>query len=168
MRAVPLSIVVLSLASACATRPPATVSRAIPESASSVSIRRDDNSATLLQGNSGLTEPTRLVVRSDAEWRDVWSKLVDHVSPVPEPPSIDFTKEMVVVASLGAKPTSGHMIRVARAGRMSGVTYVEVVSTSPGPRCKMPARPSAPADVVVMPKLDEPVTFVETYVVSAC
>jgi hypothetical protein len=168
MRAVPLSIVVLSLASACATRPPATVSRAIPESASSVSIRRDDNSATLLQGNSGLTEPTRLVVRSDAEWRDVWSKLVDHVSPVPEAPSIDFTKEMVVVASLGAKPTAGHMIRVARAGRMSGVTYVEVVSTSPGPRCKMPPRPSAPADVVVMPKLDEPVTFVETYVVSAC
>ena len=131
-------------------------------------MRRDDNAATLLQGNSGLTEPTRLVVRNDAQWRDVWSKLVGHVTSAPEAPPIDFTKEMVVVASLGAKPTAGNMIRIARAGRMSGVTYIEIVSTSPSARCKMPPRPSAPADVVVTPKLDEPVTFVETYVVSAC
>lgn len=166
MRAAPLYLALLSLASACATRPPEVLSRAIPESATSVSMRRDDNAATLFQG--GLTEPTRLLVRNDAQWRAVWSQLVGHVSPSPEPPPIDFTKEMVVVASLGTKPTAGHLVRVTRAGRMSGVTYVEIVSTSPGARCKLPPRPSAPADVVVMPKLDEPVTFVETYVVSAC
>ena len=143
-------------------------SQAIPSGAMNVPVRRDDHTATLFQGNSGLTEPARLLIRSDAEWRDAWSRLVGHVSPAPDAPPVDFTKEMVIVAAMGTQKTDGHMIRVARVGRLSGVTYVEIVSESPGSPCKKIERTTAPADVVVVPKIDEPVTFVETLAVKGC
>lgn len=134
----------------------------------SVPMRRDDNSATLFQGTSGMTEPARLLIRNDADWRDTWSRLSGHVSPAPELPAIDFSKEMVIVTAMGTRPTTGQMIHVARVGRTSGVTYVEVVSEMPGARCKAAQRTTAPADVVVVPKLNEPVTFVETSIVKGC
>jgi hypothetical protein len=162
------SVVALTLSSACATPPAVISSKAIPDGAISVPIRRDESAATLFQGNSGMTDSARLVVRSEADWRRTWAQLVGHVTPAPEAPPVDFTQEMVIVAALGARPTAGHMIRIARVGRSSGVTYVDVVSEKPGLRCKAKPRTTAPADVVVAPRIDEPVAFVETQSVKAC
>ena len=124
--------------------------------------------ARLFQGTSGITQPARLLIRNEAEWRDVWTRLVQHASPAPDGPAIDFTKEMVIVAALGTSPTAGYMIHIAHIGRVSGVTYVEIISTSPASQCHQAERSSSPADVVVVPKTDEPLTFVETQVVRGC
>jgi hypothetical protein len=144
------------------------VSRAIPSGATAVEVRRADNTATLFQGNSGMTESARLVIRSDAEWRDAWSRLVGHVTPAPEAPAIDFTKEMVLIAAMGSRPTAGYMIHIAHVGRVSGVTYVEVISESPAGPCRRAEVVTAPADVAVVPRLLEPVTFVETLNTKGC
>jgi hypothetical protein len=168
MRAAPFLVALLSVASACAAPPSEMMSQAIPSGATVVEVRRADNTATLFQGNSGMTEPARLVIRSDAEWRDAWSRLVGHVSPAPELPAIDFTKEMVLIAAMGSRPTAGHMIHIARVGRVSGVTYVEVVSESPAGPCRQAQVVTAPADVVVVPRLLEPLTFVETVATKGC
>ena len=163
-----LPVVALSLSSACATRPAVISSPAIPDGAMSVPIRRDDKAVSLFQGNSGMMDSARLVLRNEEEWRRTWAQLAGHVSPAPEPPSVDFTNEMVMVAAMGSRPTAGYMIRIARVGRSSGVTYVDVVSDTPGMRCKEAQRVTAPADVVVVQRIDEPVAFVETQNIKAC
>ena len=169
MRAAPfLPAVALSLATACATRPPVMSSRAIPDGAISVPMRRDESTVSLFQGNSGMTDSARLVIRNDAEWRRTWAQLVGHITPSPAMPPIDFTKDMVIVAAMGPRPTAGHMIRIARVGRSSGVTYVDVVSESPTPQCKRAQMITSPADVVVVPAINEPVAFVETSGVKGC
>lgn len=163
-----LPVVALTLSAACATRPEVMSSRAIPDGATNVPIRRDDKAVSLFQGNSGMMDSARLVIRNEAEWRRTWAQLVGHVSPAPEPPSVDFANEMVIVAAMGSRPSAGYMIRVARVGRSSGVTYVDVVSEVPGMRCKSAQRMTAPADVVVVPRIEEPVAFVETQNVKVC
>ena len=160
--------VALSLATACATRPPVMSSRAIPDGAISVPLRRDETTVSIFQGNSGMTDSARLVIRGDAEWRRTWAQLIGHITPAPELPAIDFTKEMVVIAAMGPRPTAGYMIRIARVGRSSGVTYVDVISESPGPTCRSAQMITSPADVVVVPAINEPVAFVETVTVKTC
>ena len=163
-----LPTVALSLATACATRPPVMSSRAIPDGAISVPMRRDEGTVSIFQGNSGMTDSARLVIRGDAEWRRTWAQLVGHIAPAPELPAIDFTQEMVVIAAMGQRPTAGHMIRIARVGRSSGVTYVDVISENPGPTCRAAQMITSPADVVVVPVINEPVAFVETSSVKVC
>jgi protease stability complex PrcB-like protein len=163
-----LPVVALSFATACATRPPVMSSRAIPDGAISVPMRRDESTVSIFQGNSGMTDSARLVMRGDAEWRRTWAQLIGHITPAPEPPAIDFTKEMVIIAAMGPRPTAGYMIRIARVGRSSGVTYVDVVSESPGLKCSKAQTMTSPADVVVVPKIDEPVAFVETLNFKVC
>jgi hypothetical protein len=160
--------VALSLATACATRPPVMSSRAIPDGAISVPLRRDETTVSIFQGNSGMTDSARLVIRGDAEWRRTWARLIGHIMPAPQLPEIDFTKEMVVIAAMGPRPTAGYMIRIARVGRSSGVTYVDVISESPGPTCRTAQMITSPADVVVVPAINEPVAFVETLSVKVC
>ena len=162
-----LPVVALALSS-CATPPPVVSSRAIPEGAISVPIRRDDNAVSLFQGNSGMTDSARVAIRNEADWRRTWAQLVGHLSPTPQQPPVDFTKEMVIVAAMGTRPTAGNMIRIARVGRSSGVTYVDVVSETPASRCKAVRRETAPADVVMVPRIDEPVAFVETQSIRDC
>jgi hypothetical protein len=162
-----LPVVALALSSSCATRPEVMSSRAIPEGAESVPIRRDDSAVSIFQGNSGMTDSARLVIRNEAEWRRTWAQLVGHIAPAPEPPPVDFTNEMVIVVAMGTRPTAGNMIRVARVGRSSGVTYVDVVSETPSVRCKASQRLTSPADVVVVPRIEEPVAFVETRSIRA-
>lgn len=159
---------VLSVASACATRPPDMGSRAMPESVTGVAIRRDDNSATVFQGSSGIAEAERLLIRNEADWQSAWKRLVANVSPQPSPPAIDFSHDMVLLAALGARPTTGYGIHIAHVGRTAGVTYVEVRTERPGKRCRPAQRTVTPADVAVVPQLNEPVTFVEVDSVVAC
>jgi hypothetical protein len=169
MRAVLIfPVVALTLSSSCATRPEVMSSPAIPEGAESVPLRRDDSAVSIFQGNSGMTDSARLVIRSEADWRRTWAQLVGHIAPAPAPPSVDFTTDMVVVVAMGTRPTAGNMIRVARVGRSSGVTYVDVVSETPSVRCKATQRMTSPADVVVVPRIEEPVAFVETLDVRGC
>jgi hypothetical protein len=60
------------------------------------------------------------------------------------------------------------MIRIARVGRSSGVTYVDVISENPGPTCRAAQMITSPVDVVVVPVINEPVAFVETSSVKVC
>jgi hypothetical protein len=143
-------------------------SKVMPASVTGVAIRRDDNSVTVFQGSSGIAAPERLVIRNEAEWQSAWNRLVANVSPQPSLPSIDFSHDMVLLAALGARPTTGYGIHIAHVGRTSGVTYVEVRTERPGKRCRPAQRTVTPADVAVVSQFNEPVTFVEVDSVIAC
>lgn len=104
---------------------------------------------------SGLDEPLREVVRSEAEWRDLWARLATGRIPRPEPPPVDFSQRVVVVAAMGARPTGGHAIRIDRVSYASDTLWVELTSVSPGAGCITTQALSAPVAAVAVERRGE-------------
>src|SRR5712671_3246759 len=60
---------------------------------------------------SGITDPLRMVIRDRDAWREMWKRVHHGQFPeLPSLPEIDFSREMIVVAALGGRPTSGYGI----------------------------------------------------------
>jgi hypothetical protein len=79
-------------------------------------------------------------------------------------PEIDFSKEMIVVAAMGLRPSSGYAILIDGACEVDGKVEVFVSSVeqvSCGDIGVFPAM-TAPADAVRIPRSDLPVVFRET------
>jgi hypothetical protein len=111
--------------------------------------------------NSGLTESRRTVVRDAAAWRDMWTAIWRSHSPEPALPSIDFAREMVVVAALGARPTGGYSIFIDAASENASGVAIQIRSASPGPGCAVTLAMTNPVDIARLPRRMGPVTFVE-------
>jgi hypothetical protein len=76
---------------------------------------------TIARGtDSQITEPREAVVRSADEWGALWSA---HRSE--RPPTVDFSRFMVVGVFLGTRPTSGYTVEIVRVHSQDGVTTVE-------------------------------------------
>ena len=109
----------------------------------------------------------RLVLKNRAELSDLWKRLTVRVPPggwVPPIPKIDFSKEMVVVAAMGARPTSGYWTIIDGACEVDG--HVEVfVSNVEDAKCSGTFQVETyPADAVLLPRTDLPIVFRETQV----
>jgi hypothetical protein len=109
----------------------------------------------------------RLVIKDRDEFSNFWKRLTAPVPPgqwVPPLPEIDFSKEMVVVAAMGWRPTSGYWTIIDGACEVDGkvevfVSNVEDVSCAP----RWPSTTN-PADAVRLPRTDLPVVFRETQI----
>ena len=109
--------------------------------------------------------PFRLVIRNRDEFSELWKRLLAPIPPgrwVPSMPEVDFSKEMVIVAAMGVKPSSGYGIIIDGACEIDG--HVEVFVSSVDGRCGglQLAVLTAPADAVRIPRTDLPVVFRET------
>ena len=109
----------------------------------------------------------RLVIRNRDEFSDFWRRLTAKIPPgqwVPPPPEIDFSKEMVVVAAMGARPTSGYWVFIDGACEVNG--QVEVfVSNVEDARCSGQFQAvTYPADAVRLPQTNMPIVFRETQI----
>ena len=118
-------------------------------------------------GFGGFDAPQRVVVRSTADWEEVWRALWRRVNEAPPLPSINFSEHMVVVAAAGTKPTSGYSITVESASASRDRATITVRSVSPGNNCAVLQVLTSPIDVVRMPRRDE-VTFVEVSEIRSC
>jgi len=121
-----------------------------------------------LEFNSGLRKPERLAIRDVAGWGKVWAEIYEHRGSKPPLPAIDFTKEIVIVAALGERPTGGYSILVTGASRAGNVITVRVESQSPGPGCGVLLSTSEPVDVARIPLSVAHVEFDETAFVRSC
>ncbi|MEA2706153.1 MAG: hypothetical protein QOH22_941 [Gemmatimonadaceae bacterium] len=119
--------------------------------------------------NSGFDKPERIVVRDAAVWRALWSQIYLRSAPVPAPPDIDFSREMVVVVALGSRSTGGYGILLEEASEdgPSG-TAIAVRSTSPGSSCAVTLAFTQPVDVARLPLRQGDVRFVERAQVFDC
>lgn len=118
---------------------------------------------------SGLSDSTRAVIRDRGTWSDMWAQV--HASSWPEPPpldEIDFGREMVVVAALGARGSGGYSIVIEDVFDRGDHIVVAVVRGEPGQRCLTTAALTSPADVVRLQRDERPVLFTERRVVAAC
>lgn len=113
---------------------------------------------------TGIDESRRLVIRDANAWADFWSEL-----GVGERPSVDFSRDIVVVAAAGQRPTGGYEIAVDRVTNNGGELTAEVVETTPGPNCMTTASLTQPVDVVVVPGVaPRSWSFVERKEIRGC
>lgn len=129
----------------------------------------DDRVETLLEESyGGLDERRRQVVRDSAAWADVWRQLYESRSPVPERPTVDFGRSMVIVAAMGSRPTGGYGIGVESVHLDGETLYVVLRETSPGDGCMVTQALTAPTTAVRVPRVDGDVEFVEKETVRDC
>jgi hypothetical protein len=105
----------------------------------------------------------RLVIKNRDEFSDFWNRFTARIPPgneIPPPPEIDFSKEMVVVAAMGARPSSGYWIIIDGACEVDGRVQVFVTNVD-GAACGQFPTETHPADAVRLPQTDLPVAFRE-------
>ena len=107
----------------------------------------------------------RQVIKTREEFNDLWKRRLAPVPPgkwVPSIPEVDFSKEMVVVAAMGERPSSGYGIMIDGACECDGQVEVYVSSNENACGGAVLAVVTAPADAVRLPQTDFPVVFRET------
>lgn len=117
---------------------------------------------------SQLQQPERLVVRDQSAWIAAWGSLWPRGAPIPAPPAIDFTKDMVVLAALGARSTGGYSILVDSARATAKGVVVFIGTSAPGKHCVTTQAFTQPVDIARLPRSDDPVAFVDVPKVEDC
>ena len=118
--------------------------------------------------NSGITESQRLVIRDQAAWQQVWNDVYRFTFPAPALPEVDFTREMVVVAALGQKPTGGYSIFIDGATETANGVTINVRSVSPGANCAVTLALTNPVDIARVTRREAAVNFSETAATQNC
>jgi hypothetical protein len=107
----------------------------------------------------------RLVIRNRNEFSDFWQRLTAPIGAgrwVPPVPEVDFSKEMIIVAAMGERPSPGYAVIIDGACDVDGHVEVFVTSIEEGAKCgPVPGVVTAPADAVRIPQTDLPVVFRE-------
>jgi hypothetical protein len=117
---------------------------------------------------SGIDDSLRLVVRDAQAWRAVWQTIHRRAAPMPPVPPVDFAREMIVVAALGARPSGGFAIRVDSVIHLGDSLEVVVRKDLPGRSCLLSAAVTQPVDLARVPARPLPVRFRERSVVEPC
>jgi uncharacterized membrane protein len=102
---------------------------------------------TIARGDaSRISEPRRMIARSEDEWRTLWAL---HAGPDAPPPAIDFAQVIAAAAFAGEKPSAGHSIEITAAPAGSG-TRLAVNEQAPGPGMVAAAMITSPFHIVAV------------------
>src|SRR5688572_10830682 len=86
---------------------------------------------TIAKGTfSGIQEPSELVITNKTQWREVWAKSSKRVPPEPTP-EIDFSKESILLVSMGKKNSGGYAVTIDSVERKGEIIIARVIRKSP-------------------------------------
>ena len=124
---------------------------------------------SLLQEHySGLRDSLRQVITDSDVLARIWAQAHEGRSEVPPVPTIDFAREMVLVAAHGTRNSGGYTITIDSVVVTGESMYVYVRKTSPGPTCGTTGALTEPASIVAVPRSTATVVFHETSQRSDC
>lgn len=104
---------------------------------------------------SGIAEARTVVVRSDAEWQELWSE-----ARVRKPfPNVDFSTRMIVGVFVGTRPTSGYSVRIVEVRAQENALLVAYAEHRPSPRASVMQVLTAPFELVSVPRNEGEVRF---------
>ncbi len=107
----------------------------------------------------GYTEPSRLVIKTEDQWGEVWRKVHRLQIPRPELPKIDFEKEMVIAVFMGEQMSGGYGIKIIRITKTEEEIVVEVEEKEPPPGSLRTMVLTQPYHIVVIKESSLPVRF---------
>lgn len=107
----------------------------------------------------GYTEPSRLVIKAEDRWKEVWGKVHRLRLPRPELPEIDFEKEMVVAVFMGMRKSGGYEIEIIKITKTEE-EIVAVVKEKESPSDSLQTMAlTQPYHIVVIKRSSLPVRF---------
>jgi len=106
---------------------------------------------TIARGNgSRVSEPRRVVARTDDEWRALWAA---HDGPEKEAPAVDMRSVTVAAAFAGEKPTPGYGVEISAADHADlSEIRLEVQEQQPAPGGILAQMITSPFHIVSLPK----------------
>jgi hypothetical protein len=123
-----------------------------------LSLAADVPMTTIARGSASGQETARqVVVRTTAEWQDVWR---NH-APGQKPPVVDFSSSMVVGVFLGTQPSAGIDVEIVAVRPEGEGLVVEYTRHAPSRGMMAAQILTEPFHLVSVPKRDGPVRFVE-------
>jgi hypothetical protein len=105
---------------------------------------------------SGQQEARQVIVRTGAEWAELWK---DH-APKESPPAVDFSKNMIVGIFLGTKPSTGHDVEIVGVRAQERDLIVEYVQKQPGRGTMAAQILTEPYHLVTVPRHQGTVRFI--------
>jgi len=76
---------------------------------------------TILSGTYSLADTFYVeLITDENQWENAWLIAKGRVDPLPEKPTVDFDRQYVIAAFMGARPSSGYSIEISsveKAGR---------------------------------------------------
>jgi hypothetical protein len=109
----------------------------------------------------------RLVIKNRGEFGNFWKQLTGPVPPDPSVfpfPEVDFSKELVVVAAMGQRPSSGYWTIIDGACEVDGQVEVFISNVEDTSCSGVLTSLTYPADAVLIPRTELPIVFRETRV----
>jgi hypothetical protein len=110
---------------------------------------------------SGIQDARQKAVKNRADWEKLWTEHTTVVRNAPPVPQVDFSKEMVIVATLGTRRTGGYAVEIVGARPVAGKFQVTVRRTSPPPGAIAIQALTAPFHFAAVARSDLEIEFVE-------
>ena len=126
---------------------------------------RDLGALLGLGGAELLRDPLRIVARDSAVWHMIWPLLTNQWK---EPPNVDFSRDMLIIAGMGRRATGGYYIRIDTLPGRSNYLRVRVVQHVPGPRCGLLFTVTSPIAMLRVPQTPRAVRMEEVLRVEEC
>ena len=123
-----------------------------------VTATQDSALRVLSTQTSGFTEPMEMVLRDEQALAGAWSTA--HLGlPGNPPPSVEFSRESVVLLAIGERNTAGHGARLDGIAREADRAVVRYTVTAPGPDCMTAQMMTSPAVAYRVPRMPQDVRF---------
>ena len=113
---------------------------------------------TVFQGLAhagGESRAELLLLRDDAGWQALWTRLNRGINPAPAPPEVDWRAELVVALAVGRRGAMGYEVTIDRLVLDGGELVVEVHEDSPQGVVALQAI-TEPVHIVAVPAADIP------------
>ncbi len=118
--------------------------------------------------HSNLDRDARIVVRTLAEWENLWAAATENLQPAEEAPAVDFGRRMGLVVAMGRRGTGGFDIRIGSVYEDRERLYVVYIETSPDSGCLLTQGLTAPVSAVSVQRSTKWVTFVRRTATLPC
>jgi len=117
---------------------------------------------TIAKGSfSGITTATEEVVKDKADWEKTWAQHNRDKKVEGKAPEIDFTHEMLIVATLGQQRTGGYAIEIVKVEPVDKRLKIWIRRKAPLPGAMLIQTLTAPFHFVSVPKSDLRPEFVD-------
>jgi hypothetical protein len=120
-------------------------------------------------GYSGITGIETHVIRTEAEWRNLWNRHHSIVWPGPPPlPHVDFKKETLLAIFAGTFSSGGYGVELTSVEPGEGGLLVDWTEWHAGPNCMVTAAESRPHVIFTIPRETRAIIFRRTVEIFEC
>lgn len=109
--------------------------------------------------SSGIEDRRQVVIGDSTTWARIWTEIVGSHRPSAPLPPVDFTRELLVIASMGTRSSGGYSVAMDSVRVARDTLFVRVREYSPGSQCGTTAALTAPVGLARMERSHHPIAF---------